>query len=106
MYIELHGSRQAEWEGGGGYGEGREGEGRGGEGKLHGRYPEEGTGQYTVYAHKPSHNAALALETLVLQMKWRGRGGEGKLHGRYPEEGTGQYTVYSHKTIPQRGPCP
>ena len=59
VYIELHGSRQAEWEGG-------EGRGRGGEGKLHGRYPEEGTGQYTVYAHKPSHNAALALETLVL----------------------------------------
>ena len=57
-------------------GEGRGGEGKGGEegrggedGKLHGRYPEEGTGQYTVFIHKPSHNAALALETSVLQMK-------------------------------------
>ena len=40
-------------------------------GKLQGRYPEEGTGQYTVYTciHKPSHNAALAIDTLLLQMK-------------------------------------
>ena len=36
-------------------------------GKLQGRYPEEDTGQYTV--HKSTHNEALALETLVLQMK-------------------------------------
>ena len=35
-------------------------------GKLQERYSEEDTGQYT--AHK-THNAALALETLVLQMK-------------------------------------
>ena len=31
-------------------------------------YPEEGTGHY-MYIHKPSHNATLALATLVLQMK-------------------------------------
>ena len=35
-------------------------------GKLQERYSEEDTGQYT--AHK-THNAALALETLVLQIK-------------------------------------
>ena len=35
--------------------------------KRQGMYPEEGTGQFTL--HTPSHNAALALETLVLQMK-------------------------------------
>ena len=70
--IELHGSRLAEGRGGEGRGgeewdtrcalsfttagwqrggEGRAGEGRGGQdGKLHWRYPEEGTGQYTVYS--------------------------------------------------------
>ena len=31
-------------------GEGREGKGGQGRGKLQGRYPEEGTGQYTVYS--------------------------------------------------------
>ena len=40
-------------------------------GKLQGRYPEEDTGQYTVYsrerAHKTTHNAALAIATLVLR---------------------------------------
>ena len=80
MYIEVHGSKQTEGRrrrggGGGRGGEGRGGEGRGGEGRGgegrggEGRGGEEGTGQYTVYSHKPSHNAALALETLVLQMK-------------------------------------
>ena len=34
---------------------------------IQGRYPEEDTGQYTV--HKPSHNAALSIDTLLLQMK-------------------------------------
>ena len=61
----------------GGEGRGRILEGRGGKGregreggKLHRRYPDEGTGQCTVCSiHKPSHNAALALETLVLQIK-------------------------------------
>ena len=38
-------------------------------GKLQGRYPEEGTGQYVQYIHKPSHNAALAIDTSLLQMK-------------------------------------
>ena len=33
---------------------------------IQGRYPEEDTGQYT---HKPSHNAALSIDTLLLQMK-------------------------------------
>ena len=37
-------------------------------GKLQGRYLEEGTGEYT-YIHKPSHQAALAIDTLLLQMK-------------------------------------
>ena len=38
-----------------------------GERKLQGRYPEEGTGQCTVYS-QTTNNAALGLETLVLQM--------------------------------------
>ena len=42
--------------------QGREGHFKGG------RYPEEGTGQYTVYS-QTIHNAALALETLVLLYK-------------------------------------
>ena len=46
---------------------GREGVREGG--KLQGMYPEEGTGQYTVYSAQTTHNAALALETLVLQMQ-------------------------------------
>ena len=37
-----------------------------GGGKLQGRYPED-TGQYTAY--KTTHNAALAIATLVLQMQ-------------------------------------
>ena len=60
-------ARRGDGRGGEG-GEGRGGEGRGGEGGiLQGRYPEEGTGQYTVYS-QTIHSAALALETLV-QMK-------------------------------------
>ena len=35
--------------------------------KLQGMYPDEDTGQYTLL--KTTHNAALALETLVLGMK-------------------------------------
>ena len=35
-------------------------------GKRQGRCPEEDTGQYT--AHKITHNAALAIATLVLQI--------------------------------------
>ena len=70
MYIVLHGSRQTGREGGieearndvgregreGGVGrEGRRkggggGKGEQGRGKLQMRYPEEGTGQYTVYS--------------------------------------------------------
>ena len=45
---------------------GREGGAREG-GKCQGRYPEEDNGQYTV--HKTTHNTALALETLVFQLK-------------------------------------
>ena len=37
--------------------------------KLLGRYPEEGTGRYIIYIHKLPHNAALAIVTLLLQMK-------------------------------------
>ena len=85
MCIELHSSRQAEgreggdgsggdgtggdgrgvWNGGEGRGRGEEGEGRGEEGANF-------TGGILMrelasiqYIHKPSHNAALTLETLV-----------------------------------------
>ena len=34
-----------------------------------GMYPDEDTGQCTVYLAQTTHNAALALETLVFQMK-------------------------------------
>ena len=74
------------WEGRGGQGwEGRGGAGRGGGGAWEGmggggeggrqtsREVSRG-GNWPVYSiHKPSHNAALALETLVLQMKNRTR---------------------------------
>ena len=43
----------------------REGEGRG---KLHGMYPDEGTGQYTVHSQTIPQRG-LALETLVLQIQ-------------------------------------
>ena len=43
--------------------EGREHWSKGG--KRQGRYPEEGIGQYI---HKPSDNASLAIDTLLLQM--------------------------------------
>ena len=33
------------------------------------RYPEEGIGQCTVYFNKPSHNAALGLETGITNEK-------------------------------------
>ena len=69
MYIELDGGIQ----------EGREGQGKSVEGwRWGGR--EQGIkggetsrevscgGHWPVFIHKPSHNAALALETLVLQM--------------------------------------
>ena len=46
--------------------EGREHGSKGG--KLQGRYPEEGIGQYPVYIHKPSDNASLAIDILLLQM--------------------------------------
>ena len=36
-------------------------------GKLQGRYPEEDTGQQPC-AHKTTHNAALAIATLVLRV--------------------------------------
>ena len=49
--------------------EGREHGSKGG--KLQGRYPEEGIGQYPVYyIHKPSDNASLAIDTLLLQMNY------------------------------------
>ena len=38
-------------------------------GKLQGMYPDDGTGQYKYTLLKPTHNAALAIETLVLGMK-------------------------------------
>ena len=64
-------------------GDGRGGEGRGGEGRGGEERGGEGRGRQTnftagilrmelasiQYIHKPSHNAALALETLILQMK-------------------------------------
>ena len=56
----------------------REGRGRKGDregGKLQGRYPEEDTGQYTLYSSErtnniqhTTHNAALAIATLVLRV--------------------------------------
>ena len=67
------------WEGSGG--ERREGKEIGGEGKDIGGEVREGEGTNFTggnmmrelasiqYIHKPSHNAALALETLVLQIK-------------------------------------
>ena len=97
VYIELHVSRQTGRQGrseqgcidggrdGGRGGEGRGGEGRGGEGRGgEGRGGEgrdgKGGGNFNVgilrrelasiqYIHKPSHNAPLALDTLVLQNK-------------------------------------
>ena len=76
MCVELHSSRQAEGREGGRDGTGRGrilewrgGEGRGGEGANF-------TGGILMrelasiqYIHKPSHNAALALETFVLQIQ-------------------------------------
>ena len=38
-------------------------------GKLQGRYPKEDTCQYQYTAHKTTHNAALAIATLVLQIQ-------------------------------------
>ena len=82
MCIELHDSRLAEGRGGEGRGgEGRGGilERRGGEGYWRGGEGRGGAhfkGGILIrelasiqYIHKPSHNAALAVETLVLQMK-------------------------------------
>ena len=77
MYIELYSSRQTKRgrqgsseevcrEGGreGGWDGGRKGWREGGRSRE--GYPEEGIGHYTVLL---SHNAALARETLVLQIK-------------------------------------
>ena len=38
-------------------------------GKLQGRYPEEDTDQYTVHISKTTHNAALVMATLLLQIQ-------------------------------------
>ena len=46
--------------------EGREHGSKGG--KLQGRYPEEDIWASIQYIHKPSDNASLAIDTLLLQM--------------------------------------